>query len=450
MSLRYKFFLLVIGITVIPILMVSIFVFIQVLEPGEASFLRSYMRIQRDIRKELPEEIATLDNEGLKEIIHRSVDLLILDNSKRVVLSTIENFKRDDRVSAAALHEFIQKNIGLFEFQILPYNPAAGSPGQLIVKIPHSSWIKFGVVRHLMLSIPLMVILFSSLMSIYIVRSIRRSIQTLEGATRRIAQGDLNFELKIKGNDDIALLTRSFEAMRLKLKEEYARRARFLMGVSHDLKTPLALIEGYTGAIQDGYADSPEKLEKYISIIKEKSHLLEDRISHLIELIKLETGDWQATQHQVALKPFLDDLGKRYRQDAGVLGCDFSYRVDLPETLTVNMDPGLVTRALENLINNAIRYSDKKGVIRLETEILDGRVCIAITNSGRGISAAELRYIFEPFFRGSNSRREEGFGLGLATVRSIINSHGWEIEVKSNEQTVFSIYITLKSRGNRN
>jgi signal transduction histidine kinase len=445
MSLRHKFVLLVIGITVIPILMVSIFVFIQVLEPGGASFFASYMRIQRDIRKELPQGIATLDDEGLKEIIHRSVDLLILDNSKRVVLSTIENFKKDERVSAEALHEFIQENISLFEFQILPYNPAAGSPGQLIVKIPHYSWIKFGVVRHLMLSIPLMVILFSSLMSVSIVRSIRRSIQTLESATRRIAQGDLNFELKTKGNDDIALLTRSFEAMRLKLKEEYARRARFLMGVSHDLKTPLALIEGYTGAIQDGYADSPEKLEKYLSIIKEKSHLLEDRISHLIELIKLETGDWQATHRQVALKPFLDDLGKRYRQDAGVLGCDFSYRVDIPEALTVNMDPGLVTRALENLINNAISYSDKKGTIRLETEILDGRVCIAITNSGGGISAEELCYIFEPFFRGSNSRREEGFGLGLATVRSIINSHGWEIEVKSNEETVFSIYITLKS-----
>ena len=315
----------------------------------------------------------------------------------------------------------------------------------MIAKIPHSSWIKFGVVRHLMLSIPLMVILFSSLMSVSIVRSIRRSIQTLEGATRRIAQGDLNFELKTKGSDDIALLTRSFEAMRLKLKEEYARRARFLMGVSHDLKTPLALIEGYAGAIQDGYATSPEKLEKYLSIIKEKSHLLERRISHLIELIKLETGDWQATHRQVALKPFLDDLGKRYRQDAGVLGCDFKYRVDIPETLTVNMDPGLVTRALENLINNAIRYSDKKGTIRLETEILDGRVCIAIINSGSCISAEELRYIFEPFFRGSNSRREEGFGLGLATVRSIINSHGWEIEVRSNEETVFSIYINLES-----
>ncbi|HEB11073.1 MAG TPA: ATP-binding protein [Spirochaetales bacterium] len=85
--------------------------------------------------------------------------------------------------------------------------------------------------------------------------------------------------------------------------------------------------------------------------------------------------------------------------------------------------------------------------MRLETEILDGRViCIAVINSGSGISAEELSYIFEPFFRGSNSRREEGFGLGLATVRSIINSHGWEIEVQSNEETVFSIYINLKSR----
>ncbi len=446
MNLRHKFVLLVIGITVIPILMSSIFVFIQLLEPGETSFLRNYMKIQRDIRKELPQGIAVLDNEELKEIIPPSIDLLILDSSERVVLSTIENFKRDERVSAAALHEYIQENMGLFEFQILPYNPAAGSPGQLIAKIPHSSWIKFGVVRHLMLSIPLMLILFSSLMSISIVRSIRRSIQTLESATRRIAQGDLNFELKTKGSDDIALLTRSFEEMRLKLREEYARRARFLMGVSHDLKTPLALIEGYTGAIQDGYADSPEKLEKYLSIIKGKSHLLEERISHLIELIKLETGDWQATHRQVALKDFLDDLGKRYRQDAGVLGCDFKYSVDIPETLTVNMDPGLVTRALENLINNAIRYSDKKGAIRLETEISDDRVCIAIINSGSGISAEDIGYIFEPFFRGSNSRREEGFGLGLATVRSIINSHGWEIEVKSNEETVFSIYINLKSR----
>ena len=104
-------------------------------------------------------------------------------------------------------------------------------------------------------------IVFSAAMIGVIVRSFNRDIGRLIGATRRVAEGDLDFELPAKGNDEIASLTRSFDSMRKNLKESIARRSRFLMGVSHDLKTPLTSIKGYLEAISDGLADDPEKLD---------------------------------------------------------------------------------------------------------------------------------------------------------------------------------------------
>ena len=145
-------------------------------------------------------------------------------------------------------------------------------------------------------------LVFSSLMSLLILRSLNGSILKLEGATRRIAEGDLDFELPARGNDQIASLTRSFDSMRRALKEEYARRSRFIMGVSHDLRTPLTLIQGYVEAISDGFAAEPDAQKKYLSIILDKTHALEAMIGELIEFVKMETGEWRMTHRDVPVQ----------------------------------------------------------------------------------------------------------------------------------------------------
>ena len=448
MKLHTKFILLTIGIVVIPIIVgmaVTVFQFFYI---AENKSLLDLTKTKRWIKKELPAVIERNDLSVLENIIPEIVDLLVLDDQNKVLFSTVSLFKQNIIVPDGRIFEYISENSTKYEFQILRNNYNNPESRYFIIQIPEIKWLTsvpgapyFGP------AVLLSVLIFLSVMLASVTHSIRKSIQTLENATRRIAQGDLDFEIDAHGNDDIASLTRSFNAMRIQVKEEYARRARFLMGVSHDLKTPLALIEGYADAIQDGYADKPEKLEKYVSIIKNESFLLEARIAHLIDLIKLDTGEWKITHKEVELKYFLEGLGRRFVDDAGILGYNFKYTINLPHTIKVSMDPDLIIRALENLINNAIRYSDKTSPVHLTAELKEDQIGISICNCGIGISKEEMRYIFEPFFRGDNSNKEQGFGLGLATVKSIIRSHGWDIDAESGEKTIFTIRIKKISKG---
>ncbi|MBN2325064.1 MAG: HAMP domain-containing protein [Spirochaetes bacterium] len=286
-------------------------------------------------------------------------------------------------------------------------------------------------------------ILFSAVMITVIMRSFNRSIKKLERATRRVANGDLDFELVPEGKDEIASLARSFESMRRNLKESLARRSRFLVGVSHDLKTPLTSIKGYLEAISDGLADDHEKLVRYLSIIGEKSKLLEDRIGELIDYVNMETGEWRLNKETLPLSELFEEIAGMYGEDAPVFGRTFRYHDEIGEPVTVSADRALLLRCFENLFDNAIRYTREGDTIALRARRDDGGIVVTFEDSGPGLRMEERDRVFEPFYRGSGSRREDGLGLGLSIVKSIVDAHRWRISVESEPgaSTSFSIHI---------
>ena len=286
-------------------------------------------------------------------------------------------------------------------------------------------------------------VVFASVMVLFIMRSINRSTGGLERATRRVAEGDLDFELKPRGNDELSSLTRSFESMRRELRESRAQRSRFLMGVSHDLKTPLTSIEGYVEAIRDGLADTPDKLKKYLGIIQDKAEVLRDRILHLIDYVKMETGEWKLHNEEIVLRDFLHDLTRAFQDEFSLFGREFHANVELPPGFKVKGDRNLLTRAFENLMTNAIRYTGENDVVSLSARVRGNEVVVSFSDTGPGISREHIDHIFEPFYRATASRREQGAGLGLSVVKSIFSSHGWTIEAISppGEGTTFSIHV---------
>jgi signal transduction histidine kinase len=286
-------------------------------------------------------------------------------------------------------------------------------------------------------------ILFSAVMITVIMRSFNRSIKKLERATRRVANGDLDFELVPEGKDEIASLARSFDSMRRNLKESLARRSRFLIGVSHDLKTPLTSIKGYLEAISDGLADDPEKLVRYLSVIGEKSKLLEDRIGELIDYVNMETGEWRLKKETLSISDLFKEIAGMYSEDAPVFNRTFRYYDEVGEPLTVSADRALLLRCFENLFDNAIRYTKEGDTIALRVQREEGGIVVTFEDSGPGMQKEELDRVFEPFYRGSGSRREDGLGLGLSIVKSIVEAHCWHINVESapGAHTAFSIHI---------
>jgi signal transduction histidine kinase len=453
MKLRTQFVFLIIGIIAVPFLVTSFILLLDYTFSRGQEPLPNYGHIFAWIRRDAPRAFQTRDFKDLASHKPDGLDVIVLGRDNSIAFSTISQLPEGTTMASGDVLAFIRANVGLFHFQIDAPRAASTASGTgtneplLILKVPRireDPEFRNQAVQIMMYSM-IAVLAFSSLMSYLILRSLNRSIVTLEGATRRVSEGDLDFELPVRGNNEISSLTRSFDRMRNALKEEYARRARFIMGVSHDLKTPLALIQGYVEAITDGFAGDPDVQKKYLSIIQDKTQSLEGMIGDLIEFVKMETGEWRMTFREVAAGSFFTDIAKRYAEDALILHRRFDFSVELPPDLTVSMDEGLVSRALENLLGNAIRYTVEDGKIGLVVRREGEEVVVSISDSGIGIPQAEITRIFDPFYRGTNSRREQGFGLGLTTVKSIMEGHGWGIGVSSNEGqgTTFTIRMPV-------
>ena len=452
MKLRSQFVILIGGIIAVPFLVSAFMLLVQLTIVRGREPLPNYDQIRSWIGRHVPRAIKRNDLAALTENRPPGLDIVILDRDHVVSTSTIAELPAGTAAAGGLLWSYMSANAEGFHFQIDSADTPGSNNSLLILKLPRmrpdeARFRNLTVQVVMYTSIALLV--FSSLMSFLILRSLNGSIQSLEGATRRIAGGDLDFVLPARGNDQIASLTRSFDSMRVALKEEYARRARFIMGVSHDLRTPLTLIQGYVEAIADGYAADPEAQKKYLSIILDKTRTLENMVGELIEFVRMETGQWRMTHQDVPARPLLMDLARRFAEDALILKRDFGWSIDLPDDATIRMDAGLFTRALENLVGNAIRYTEQKGKITLDARRLDASVLLSITDTGIGIPAEDLSRIYDPFYRGTNSRREQGFGLGLTTVKSIIESHGWSIGVTSQlgTGTTFTVTMPLSAGG---
>jgi signal transduction histidine kinase len=287
------------------------------------------------------------------------------------------------------------------------------------------------------------ILLFASMMSIITLRSITRSVLSLETATRRVVAGELDVPITVAGTSEIASLAHSLDSLRAQIKEDLARRARFIMGISHDLKTPLALIKGYAETLEEALASDDKTASSRLAIILSKVDQLECNINDLIDFERVNTGDWSRGFLNVELGSFLGAFCSRIKPDAGLLGRSVEQCIDLHMPAPVMMDERLFTRALENIVNNALRYSGEGGHVTVlaKTEACFYRV--SVLDDGVGISARDIPHIFEPFYRGSTSRREQGMGLGLSIVKTIIESHGWEIEVQSIEGVYTEFIIRI-------
>jgi signal transduction histidine kinase len=452
MKLRTQFFFLVGGIIAVPLLVSAFMLILQYAVERRHEPLPNYGQINTWMHRQVPRAVTRHQLSELAENRPPGVDIVVLDRLDTISFSTIAELPPGMPGTSDALLQYIRTNVDRFHFQVDASREPGGRDSLVILKVPRmrpeqTRFRNLAIQLAMYPSIALVV--FSGLMSFLILRSLNRSILTLEGATRRIADGDLDFELPARGNDQIGSLTRSFDSMRRALKEEYARRARFIMGVSHDLRTPLTLIQGYVEAIADGFAAEPDSQKRYLSIILDKTRSLEGMIGDLIEFVRMETGEWRMTHLDVPAAQFLTGLARRFAEDALILKREFSWSVVVPEGVRVRMDSRLLSRALENLVGNAIRYTTENGRITLNAHHETDAIVLSIADTGIGIPKEDLSRIFDPFYRGTNSRRETGFGLGLTTVKSIIESHGWSISVASElgRGSTFTILMPVTPGG---
>ncbi len=416
MKIRTQSFILIVGIAIMPIVVLSLF-FVYERASHPAIDLG-----REEGRSPSSEELVRFLKKAPKNF-----DIAMADPRGSVIYSTIPSIALGSVMAldiATTVHDLPAGRALVFGI-----GPSLPKGFTLVMSMPirtliiHDPFIIGGV---LALAV---VIVFASVMCILIVNSLTRSVVSLEAATRRVAAGELDLPISIEGSNEITSLSRSLNRLREEIKEDQARRARFIMGISHDLKTPLALVKGYAEALEEDIGDAGPKASSFLGIIKSKADQLEGMIEDLIDFERVDTGEWSRDLASVDLVPFLRVFSRRIEADAALLGRRVHSAITLPEPSFVRMDERLVTRVLENLVNNALRYTSSGDRIDITARADGESYSISVVDNGPGISSQDLPHIFELFYRGTSSRREPGMGLGLSIVKTIVESHGWAIDV---------------------
>jgi len=256
-------------------------------------------------------------------------------------------------------------------------------------------------------------------------RSIVAPVRRLTQAAQAVAAGDLHTRAPVRGHDEIAELSQTFNTMSASLQRaEDARRAQ-TADIAHELRNPLSVLQGTLEALADGvYEPTPDNIEPALDQVRTLNRLVGD----LRTLALADAGELHLERQLVDVVALLEHAAEAYREVLADHGLTLSYTpAALP--LTVHADYERLTQVVGNILSNAARYVPAGGHVRITAQATQGGVEVAIADNGPGVSDADLSHIFERFWRGdpSRSRTTGGSGLGLAIARHIIEAHGGRI-----------------------
>jgi signal transduction histidine kinase len=277
----------------------------------------------------------------------------------------------------------------------------------------------------------------------------RRRLRQVQDATEQLGAGDLAARAPEEGGDEITAVARSFNHMadeltrRAKALETSDRaRRQLLADVSHELMTPLTAMRGYleTLSMVELQLD-PAMRERYMRIVTEETNRLENIISDLLDLARLEGGGTTMRRERVVMEGLFKRVAERHEQELTRRNIVLDARVHPGAEQTIG-DPDRLEQALQNLVANALRYTPDEGTIALVAERQEPRYVITIRDSGPGIPDDQFGLIFDRFYKADAPRRSEGgSGLGLAIVKAIIERHGGTITVRNDGGAVFEISL---------
>lgn len=252
--------------------------------------------------------------------------------------------------------------------------------------------------------------------------------------------------------DEIRYLSATFSAMRErineqleKLKETDRLRRELISNVSHDLRTPMSSMQGYLEMLMRPNITAHER-KNYIEIAYKHSNRLTQLVKELFELSKLDAGRINPHYENFSLAELLQDVAQKFSLSAQQKDITITSEQS-PQLFMVNADIGLIERVLENLIDNALRYTPAGGKIQLSLAQQQEHVEVGIKDSGIGLTDDDLPHIFKRYYRGQKSTEYQGqsTGLGLAIVKRILELHHSTIKVESkpNEGTCFTFPLPI-------
>jgi heavy metal sensor kinase len=298
-------------------------------------------------------------------------------------------------------------------------------------------------VRTLIIVVPLALALAAG-GGIFLARRALKPVDKIAQTAQEIEESDLSRRINVNTKDELGRLAATLNAMIGRLEKAFQRQKQFTSDASHELRTPLAVIEAESSLALQKERPSTDYRQS-LEIISQESRQMSSLIDQLLTLARADAGKEQWNFTEVNLGKLIGNLST----DADVLCQEkgLSFQLGQTQDLVVKGDEARLRELFMNLLDNAIRYTPAPGTVSVSLRREGQMAVVAITDTGVGIPAEDIPFIFERFYRvdKSRSRAGGGSGLGLAICKHIAEAHGGKIEVESQVGTgsTFSVWLPL-------
>ena len=386
----------------------------------------------------LPQNVGTELTEPQKEILQKNRIPLkdVLGGEKVMAVFNNPNEKK----SFFYFHPYYNEEMLMV---LVPYQPTFTNPGGLIVfHLPAASIDRILQAIYIYLSIPVgLAMLLALILANILSKSIAKPLLRMQASASEMAKGNYNVKIALDGPEELQALAISFNSLATDLesnmkqrdKQEQLRRD-FVANISHELRSPLTIMRGFTEALLDGVVENPDQIKATYQTMRDETIRLSALISELLELSRLESSSTHIPIAPMNLAEAIENTAFLLEQPCHAKGVNLE--IVLPEENKLIFGNGdRLTQLFLILLDNALKFTPTDGTIRIQLENLPVGQLLSISDTGSGISPEDLPHIWERFFKSDKSRQrtagQVSTGLGLPIAKEILDRHCASVEVES-------------------
>ena len=287
-----------------------------------------------------------------------------------------------------------------------------------------------------------LMLLASSVLAIFFTTRLTTPLRRISEAARKFGSGDFSVRVPVDGDDEVAQLAVTFNNMARNLETIDSSRASFMGNIAHELRTPMTSIKGFIDGMLDGTIPDDMR-QHYLGLVSQEVGRLTRLIQNMLDISKLEAGEYRVNAQSYDVWESLTGVVFSAEQRVEDQGVEIQGLA--PQKTMVYADPDLVYQVVYNLFDNALKFTPKGGYIRFAVQKAGGFVTVSVENSGQGISAEALPFVFERFYKEDKSRglNTKGSGLGLHICKVLIGLSGGKIWAESEEGRLCRFSFTL-------
>ena len=267
-------------------------------------------------------------------------------------------------------------------------------------------------------------------------------IKTMSNSAKKITGNNLKERINVSNSyDELKDLGETFNEMMDRIEISYQKQKQFVNDASHELRTPIAVIQGYSNMLYRWGKKDEKILDESITAIREESENMKTLVNSLLFLARADKNENKLIKTNFLINDLLEDLTKENK----VIDSKHNFKMEIEENLIIQADRNLLKQALRIFIQNSIKYTKDNGTITLKSYSRDNNIIVDISDTGIGIPKDDLSKIFDRFYRTDQSRTREmgGTGLGLSIAKSIITLHNGKIKIRSKVNVGTDIRLIL-------